>query len=174
MGELENSLFKEKAQIIEHRKKHLVAQVNSTLTLVYWQVGNRINNVVLNNKRAAYGKEIITQLSVQLEEKYGRQFNLKNIKQMMRFSNAFTSFEIVPPLAVQLSWSHFLELIPIESEAPRLFYAKKAGEETCSIIAPSSNRSESKNGAKKALEIAIEESEEVAMKWVKKEVKDGN
>lgn len=130
--ELKNILFQDLAQIIEQGKQQVVAQINNTLTLVYWQVGNRINNEVLNKQRAAYGKEVVAQLSVQLEEQYGRQFNLKNIRRMMRFSKAFTNFEIVPPLAAQLSWSHFLELIPLKSEEARLFYAKKAGEEAWS------------------------------------------
>ena len=35
---------------------------------------------------------------------------------MKQFSHAFLDFEIVVPLARQLSWSHFLILIPLKSK----------------------------------------------------------
>ena len=40
----------------------------------------------------------------------------------------FSDIEIVAPLARQLSWSHFLVLIPLKSKNARLFYANKAAE----------------------------------------------
>lgn len=47
---------------------------------------------------------------------------------MVQFAEVFPDFEIVVPLARQLSWSHFLVLIPIKSNDARLFYARTAGE----------------------------------------------
>ena len=125
-------LFVDLAQIIEHGKKQLTAQVNSTLAMVYWQVGYRINKDILDNERAAYGKEIVVTVAEQLEKKYGRQFNVKNVRRMMRFANTFTDFKIVPPLAAQLSWSHFIELLPLKKEEARIYYATKAAEDTWS------------------------------------------
>ena len=40
----------------------------------------------------------------------------KNVRRMMQFSHEFLDFEIVVPLARQLSWSHFLILIPLKSK----------------------------------------------------------
>lgn len=125
-------LFKDLAQIIEQGKKQAVARVNSTLTLVYWQVGHRINVDILNNERAEYGKEVVAQISGQLELAYGRQFTFRNVRRMVQFADSFRDFTIVPPLAAQLSWSHFIELIPIKKEESKYFYAKKAAEETWS------------------------------------------
>lgn len=125
-------LFVDLAQIIEHGKKQITAQVNSTLAMVYWQVGYRINKDILDNERAAYGKEIVVTVAEQLEKKYGRQFNVKNVRRMMRFANTFTDFKIVPPLAAQLSWSHFIELLPLKKEEARIYYATKAAEDTWS------------------------------------------
>ena len=39
----EQSLFTELAQLIEQSQQQVVAQANSTLTLLFWQVGKRIN-----------------------------------------------------------------------------------------------------------------------------------
>jgi len=131
MGKINNILFQEVSQIIEEGKKQVVAQVNTTLTLVYWQVGFRINADILNNERATYGKEIVSQLAKALSEKYGRSFGVSNLRRMMQFAAVFADFQIVAPVARQLSWSHFIELIPLK-EAARKYYVMKAAEETWS------------------------------------------
>jgi predicted nuclease of restriction endonuclease-like (RecB) superfamily len=88
-----------------------------------------INEEVLNNERAEYGKLIVPTLSAQLQSKYGRNFEEKNLRRMMQFSEQFADLEIVVPLARQLSWSHFLILFPLKSMEAKLFYAQKAIEE---------------------------------------------
>lgn len=127
-----NILFKDLANIIEQGKKQVTSQINSTLTLVYWQVGNRINTDVLNNQRAAYGKEVVASVARQLEQEYGKQFNVKNVRRMMRFAESFPDITIVPPLAAQLSWSHFLELIALKQTEAKMYYARKSCEENWS------------------------------------------
>lgn len=130
--EIEKSLFSDLAQIIEQGKQQAVAQVNTALTLTYWHVGKKINEHILNNHRAEYGKQIIQTLSEQFEKAYGSNFNEKNLRRMMRFAEVFSEFTIVAPLVRQLSWSHFLILIPLKSDEARLFYAQKTIEGTWS------------------------------------------
>jgi predicted nuclease of restriction endonuclease-like (RecB) superfamily len=43
---------------------------------------------------------------------------------MMKFAGLFPNIEIAAPLARQLSWSHFIELLPLRKEEARLFYAQ--------------------------------------------------
>jgi len=127
--ELENILLKDLAQIIEDGKQQVVAQVNSVLTLTYWHVGKKINEHILKNERAEYGKEMVTTLGKQLVLSYGRGFESKNLYRMMRFAEVFADFSIVAPLVRQLSWSHFLLLIPLKSDESRKFYAEKTIED---------------------------------------------
>lgn len=87
--EIDKSLFNNLAQIIEQGKQQVVAQVNSVLTLTYWHVGKKINEHVLENKRAAYGKEIISELAAQLKVSYGSQYAEKNLRRMMRLQKSF-------------------------------------------------------------------------------------
>ncbi len=122
------SLYSELSQIIEQGKKRVTAQVNSTLTLTYWQIGNRINNELLQNKRAEYGKQIVVIAAQQLVEKYGNSFSIKNLRRMMQFADVFPDFEIVAPLVRQLSWSHFLRLIPLKNPEARIYYATNSIE----------------------------------------------
>jgi predicted nuclease of restriction endonuclease-like (RecB) superfamily len=124
----DNTLFIELSQLIEQSQRLVVSQANSTLTLLFWQVGKRINEDILHNKRADYGKQIIPTLSQQLESQYGKNFEEKNLRRMMQFAEQFADFQIVVTLSRQLSWSHFLVLIPLKSSQAQLFYAKISQE----------------------------------------------
>jgi predicted nuclease of restriction endonuclease-like (RecB) superfamily len=120
---IDKKLFTELSQLIEQSQRQVTSYANSTLTVLFWHIGKRINEEVLNNRRADYGRKILPPLATRLEEKYGRNFNEKNVRRMVQFAKVFPDFEIVVPLARQLSWSHFLILIPLKTEEERLFYA---------------------------------------------------
>ena len=116
--------------LIEQSQNHIATQANSALTHLFWQIGKRINDEILQNKRADYGKQIVVTVSRQIETKYGRSFSDRNLRRMMQFATVFNDFKIVTPLATQLSWSHFIELFPLKTDEARIFYAKKAIEES--------------------------------------------
>jgi len=119
-------LLNELSQLIEQSQRQLVSHANSTLTMLFWQIGKRINENILQNKRAEYGKQIVPTVSAQLENKYGKNFEEKNLRRMLQFAEQFQDFEIVVPLARQLSWSHFLILIPLKGYEAKMFYAQKS------------------------------------------------
>ena len=52
---------------------------------------------------------------------------------MMQFSEQFTDIQIVVPLSRQLSWSHFVELLPLKNHESRLYYAQRIAEEVLGI-----------------------------------------
>ena len=97
------------------------------------RIGRRINENILEHKRADYGKQIVPTLSAQLEKQYGRNFTEKNVRRMMKFAGQFQDIEIVAPLARQLSWSHFVELLPLKKTDARLFYAEQSASENWGI-----------------------------------------
>ncbi|ORC35712.1 hypothetical protein B4O97_08705 [Marispirochaeta aestuarii] len=121
-------LLRDVKTLIEQGRYKAVAAVNSALTVTYWQVGKRINEEVLQGERAEYGKQVVKTLAKELVIIYGRSFEAKNLRRMMQFAEIFPDIEIVVPLARQLSWSHFLVLIPLKSPEARLFYARTACE----------------------------------------------
>lgn len=128
----DSSLISDLILLIEENKREAAVQVNSILTLTYWQIGNKINHHILDNERAEYGEQIIDKVSIKLVEKFGNSFSVKNLRRMMQFSTEFLDFEIVVTLSRQLSWSHFLILIPLEKEK-QSFYAHKIIEENWSV-----------------------------------------
>lgn len=129
----EGQLYQDLSRLIEQSKTQVVSYANSTLTLLFWQVGKRINEHILQNKRAEYGKLIVPTLSAQLKKAYGRNFTEKNVRRMMRFAEQFPDIEIVGQLARHLSWSHFLELLPVKKADAKIFYAKQSAEQGWSI-----------------------------------------
>ena len=56
------------------------------MTMLFWQIGKAVNQKILENKRAEYGKQIIVTLSRHLVNKYGRNFEDKNLRRMLQFS----------------------------------------------------------------------------------------
>jgi hypothetical protein len=94
-------LVREISILIEESKHQVVKAANSALTILFWQVGKRINDEILNNERAEYGKQIITNVSNHLEQKYGRNFTEKNLRRMMQFCIEFPDFLIVVPLSLR-------------------------------------------------------------------------
>jgi predicted nuclease of restriction endonuclease-like (RecB) superfamily len=110
--------------IIDKTSQSVAAVVNASLTLLYWQVGDRIRREILLEGRAGYGRSIVVALSRQLVLEYGNGFTDKNLHRMIQFSEIFRNQEIVVTLSRQLSWSHFIALLPINDEIKRDFYAE--------------------------------------------------
>jgi predicted nuclease of restriction endonuclease-like (RecB) superfamily len=68
-----------------------------------------------------------------LEQEFGRGFEAKNLRRMVQFAQAFPQIEIVATLSRQLSWSHFVNLLPLKTEQARQFYASQAATNTWSV-----------------------------------------
>ncbi|MDO9000976.1 MAG: PDDEXK nuclease domain-containing protein [Bacteroidota bacterium] len=129
----EDQIFKDVARLIEESKQHVAQTVNSTLTLLYWKIGKRINHEVLQNQRADYGKQIVATLSQQLTLAYGKGFNYSGLTRMVKFAEVFPDERIVVSAMRQLSWSHFVELIPLKQPLQREFYAEMCRIENWSV-----------------------------------------
>ena len=119
-------LTKDLINLIEQTKTQLTSQINSSLTLLFWNVGNKILTHNLNYRRAEHGKQIVVTVSRELVEKFGRNYEEKNLRRMIQFAQKFPDFEKVVTLSRHLSWSHFLALIPLKTNQEREFYGKLA------------------------------------------------
>ncbi len=116
------NLVVELKSLIASTKEQVAISVNSSLTLMYWQIGYKINEDILKNSRAEYGNQIVYAVSRQLVEEYGNGFSRANLFHMIKFSQVFDDFEIVSALSRQLSWTHFRKFIYIEDDLKREFY----------------------------------------------------
>jgi predicted nuclease of restriction endonuclease-like (RecB) superfamily len=112
----------ETKSMIEQSRQNVALAVNAEITLLYWKVGKRINDEVLSNKRAEYGKQIVHKLSIQLINDYGNGWSEKQLRHCMQFAQIFMDEQIVSALRRQLSWTHLKAIIYLEDTLKREFY----------------------------------------------------
>ena len=126
------NLVVELKSLIASTKEQVAVSVNSSLTLMYWQIGYKINEDILKNSRAEYGKEILQTVSAKLTEEFGQGYSYSSLTRMMKFAQYFT-FENIATLSQQLSWSHFKELLPMEDNLKIEFYAQLSALDKWSV-----------------------------------------
>ncbi len=117
-------LHAELRELILATRDRVAQTVNSGLTLLYWQVGDRIRRHVLKEKRAAYGEEIVSALATQLTTEFGEGYGRRNLFRMIRFAEVFPDAKIVSALLTQLGWTHFTHIIRLDEPLKREFYAE--------------------------------------------------
>ena len=110
--------------LIENTRSQLASSVNTSQTLLYWHIGERIQKDILKGKRAEYGKEILATVSQQLSREYGNGYSYSALTRMVRFAEIYGDTEILATLSQTLSWSHFQELLPVDNSLARDFYAE--------------------------------------------------
>lgn len=128
-----SDFYKDIRRLIEEARRTVALTVNVSMTMLYWQIGKRINEEILKGERAEYGKQILATLSQELIKEYGQGFNYSALTRMARFSDTFSDSQIVATLSQQLSWSHFKELLPLEKSLQREFYAEMCRLERWSV-----------------------------------------
>ena len=103
--------------------------VNSTLTLLYWKIGNRINQDILKAERAEYGKKIVVSLARQLNETYGKGWDEKSLRHCLRSAETFSEALIVSAVQRQLGWTHIKTIMYLKDELQRWFYIEMCIQE---------------------------------------------
>lgn len=126
-------LFQDIGRLIDAAKQRAATAVNAELTLLYWQVGKRIQTEVLQGQRAEYGKQVIRTLSQRLTQAYGRGWGERQLRTCLHFADQFPDQGIVNTLCAKLSWSHLRLLSAIDDSLKRDFYIEVAQLEKWSV-----------------------------------------
>jgi hypothetical protein len=95
--ELSNTLsyIQEIKQILAAARQKAYAAVNTAMVEAYWLVGKRIVEEEQNgNDRAAYGKEILKTLSIELNKEFGKGYSVTNLQNFRKFYLIFSNFPI--------------------------------------------------------------------------------
>jgi len=90
-----DQLFVSIKQLIEESKQQVAVTVNAEMTLLYWKVGKRMNEEVLGNERAEYGKQVVATTVQQLSNVYGKGWSEKQLRHRMQFASVFADEAIV-------------------------------------------------------------------------------
>ncbi|MBL4560980.1 MAG: DUF1016 family protein [Labilibaculum sp.] len=123
---IENNLVFDIKLLIKEAKQNVAVAVNATTTLLYWNIGERVNKDILGNKRAEYGKKVVKSLAKSLTEEYGKGWSEKQLRHCLRIAETFPNKEILYALSRQLSWTHFRTIMYLKDEVRREFYIEMA------------------------------------------------
>ncbi len=94
--------------------------------ITYFEIGR-----LLNEAGGKYGDKIIEEYSKKLIKEVGKKYNKRTLFRMKQFYNTFSD-EKVSPLATQLSWSHYTELLSIKDKNKLMYYIRVTTENSLS------------------------------------------
>jgi len=118
---------------LEARGKAYTA-INSALVEAYWQIGRRIvNEEQHGNERAAYGEEILKELSIALTLELGKGFSYANLRNFRQFYLVYPDEKICYTLCSKLSWSHNRLIMRVDNKDARNYYFKEALAQNWSV-----------------------------------------
>lgn len=103
---IEQNFTEEIIGLIQKSKQNLTVTVNAELTLLYWHIGERIANYILQGERADYGKQLIPNLAKVLTEQFGNGWNKTHLGYCLKLYQEFQNIEIFHALRGKLSWTY--------------------------------------------------------------------
>lgn len=135
--------------LVDQARCQSARSVNALMTATYWEIGRRlVTQEQAGVERAAYGQELIRQLSGDLSRRFGRGFSQQNLWQMRAFYLAWPCPEIIQTLSGEfpeiqenemsmidltvigkrfpLPWSAYVRLLSVKSTVAREFYETEA------------------------------------------------
>lgn len=132
-----NDFLRSVSDVLSQARKNAKTAVNISMVYAYYEIGRMIvEEEQQGENRAAYGKQILEELSDFLTEKFGKGFSATNLKQMRQFYSVYSKDQISQTLSDQfenlpavstgrkffLSWSHYLKLMRMDDVDERHFY----------------------------------------------------
>lgn len=134
---INQSFLESVSDVLAQARKNAKTAVNLAMVYAYYEIGRMIVEEEQHGQnRAAYGKQILQELSKYLNEKYGKGFSTTNLRQMRNFYVVYSQDQIQQTLSAEfenlpavstgrkfyLSWSHYLKLMRIDNVDERHFY----------------------------------------------------
>jgi predicted nuclease of restriction endonuclease-like (RecB) superfamily len=140
-GELD--FLKEIKQIVHSARGQAYSAINYAQVCANWSIGKRIvEQEQFGRERAEYGKRLITLVSKELTNEFGKGYSVTNIKSFRKFYIEFQGIEIGQALPAQfgsieksqalpalLSWTHYERLMRVKNSVARQWYMQEAAEQ---------------------------------------------
>ena len=92
----------------------------------YYNVGKILIEAQGGEDRAKYGDGLIKEYSLKLSQEVGKKYNITTLKRMRQF---YLMIEKGAPMAHQLTWSHYCELLPLKDINEIEYYIKISSEQ---------------------------------------------
>jgi len=126
MDELMNqSFYNDIKDILKTAREKIYSAANSAMVLAYWDIGKKIYEECGESERAAYGKQVLQELSKRLTEDFGKGFDESNLRKMRNF---YLTFPIQDALRPELSWTQYRLLLKVHNSKAREFYLEECAK----------------------------------------------
>jgi predicted nuclease of restriction endonuclease-like (RecB) superfamily len=126
MGDSYRELFDSIKSKIGKTRLQTVISANTSMILLYWDVGNEI---LKKQSDEGWGAKVIDRLSKDLSDAFPdmKGFSPRNLKYMRKFAECWQTPSIVQQGVAQLSWrSNILLLDKLQDNEERLFYVRES------------------------------------------------
>jgi len=113
---------------IRRERLRIVLNANSSMLMLYWNIGNKILEKQTNE---GWGAKVIDRLSQDLKTSFPEMkgFSSRNLKYMRKFAECWTDFEFVQRTVAQIPWrSNIVLMDKLKDEVSRIWYAEKVLE----------------------------------------------
>lgn len=112
-------------------RKSAAKTVNSILVQTYWTIGKYIVVFEQDGKEhAKYGDELLLRLSRDLTIQYGKGFSRSNLTYIRKLYMTFPKCETLSHI---LSWSHYFEILKLDTDLEINFYIRQCEIENWSV-----------------------------------------
>lgn len=116
---------------IESARQRAIQAVNNELLNANWEIGKYIVEYEQHgNEKAEYGSSLLTNLSKDLQSRFGKGFSKSNIYLMRQF---YLKYQIFQSVTGKLTWTHYAELLGVSDDIARGFYEKQAVNDNWSV-----------------------------------------
>ena len=118
--------IKKQIRSAQHRA---ILNANKEMLILYWNIGKVIN------ENSTWGSKFLNKLSTEISNEFpsAKGFSVRNLKNMARFYREYPDIEIVQSVTAQITWTHNIEILRVESKEQRLWYINKTIENGWSV-----------------------------------------
>lgn len=119
------NLMNDIKESISQERLKIVLTANSSMILLYWNIGNKI---LKKQQAEGWGAKVIDRLSMDLKEAFPEMegFSSRNLKYMRKFAESWPDVEIVQRTIAQIPWrSNIVLMDKLNDRESRLWYAGK-------------------------------------------------
>jgi len=108
------------ATIIETARNRVRTVVDAEMVRAYWEIGRElVEDEQQGDKRAEYGKAVLSRVARELTAQYGEGFDTRNLRFMRQFYQTYPKWNAV---RTELSWTHYRLLMRHDDPQKRAFY----------------------------------------------------
>ena len=118
--------IKEQIRSANHKA---ILNANKEMLILYWNIGKVIN------EHSTWGSKFLKNLSEEIKNEFpsAKGFSVSNLKNMVRFYREYSNVEIGQSVTAQITWTHNIEVLRVESKEQRLWYINKTIENGWSV-----------------------------------------